>query len=182
MTTETSGKNVNLLYGLLYGGVSIAFTVILYLGGVKWFLNPIAYMGYVIPIVFAVLAASHQKKLQGGYLEFSEALKTTFMVLVTGSLISVAFDYILFNYIDVPFRQALMQESAQKVERMLEKLNMPPEKIDEAVDKMLNSNSYSVGQLLLGFAFRCIGLFILALIVSAIMKKKRPVFENTFNQ
>jgi hypothetical protein len=182
MSTASSGKSVSLLYGLLYGGVSVVFTVILYLGGVKWFLNPVAYLGYVIPIAFAVLAASHQKKLQGGYIEFSEALKTIFQVLVTGSLISVVFDWVLFNYIDVPFRQALMQESAVKIEKMLEKLKMPQDQIDKAVDDMLNSNNYTIGKLLLGFAFRCIGLFILALIVAAIMKKKRPVFENTFNQ
>jgi hypothetical protein len=59
---------------------------------------------------------------------------------------------------------------------------MSQEKIDEAVEQMLNTNAFTIGKMFFGFALRCIGMFILALIVSAIMKKKRPVFENTINQ
>jgi hypothetical protein len=59
---------------------------------------------------------------------------------------------------------------------------MSQDKIDEMVEKMLNTNNYTLGKMFLGFAIRCIGLFIIALIVSAIVKKKRPVFENTINQ
>jgi hypothetical protein len=183
MTTASSGKNISLLYGLLYGGASILFTVILYLGGAARFMSPLSYLGPVITIGFTVLTAYQQKKQQGGYLEFGEALKTTFLMLVTGSLLALVFEYILFNYIDVPFAQALAQATAEKLGEAMEKTKiMSQEKIDEAVEQMLNTNNYTIGKMVLGFAVRCIGLFILALIVSAIMKKKRPVFENTINQ
>ena len=183
MTTASSGKNISLLYGLLYGGVNILFTVLLYLGGVERFMSPWASIVYIPPIAFAFLAAIQQKKQQGGYLEFSEALKTTFLVLVTGTLISVAFEYILYNYIDVPFGQALTQAAAEKLSEAMEKSKlMSPDKIDEMTEKMLSTNNYSLGKMFLGFAIKCILLFILSLIVSAIIKKKRPVFENTINQ
>src|SRR4051812_40267056 len=103
MTTASTGKNSNLLFGLIYGGVSILFTVILYLGGVERSMGKLTYLAFVFPILFAVLAALQQKKQQGGYLEFSEALKATFTVLVVGTFLSVAFEYVLYNYIDVPF-------------------------------------------------------------------------------
>jgi hypothetical protein len=183
MSTASSGKNVTLLYGLLFGGVSILYTVIRYLGGVERYLGAWTYLAYVFPIVFAILAAAKQKKQQGGYLEFSEALKTTFGVLVLGTFLTVAFEYFLYNYIDVPFAQALTQASAEKVGKAMEKYKLlPQDKIDEAVDKMLTTDNYTIGKMFFGFLLKCILLFILALILSAIMKKKRSVFENSFNQ
>jgi hypothetical protein len=182
MTIESSKKNIGVLYGLLNAGAAIVFTVILYLGGAKMFVSPIAYVGVALPIVFCVLGALQQKKQQGGYLEFGEGIKVTFQILVIGSLIATLFQFALFNYIDVPFRQALAQESAGKAEQWMQKMGMPQEKIDEAVDDILNGNSYTLGKLFLGFAFGCIWWFIVALIVSAIVKKKRPPFENSFKQ
>src|SRR5690242_7421603 len=105
MSTEPSGKSASLLYGLLYGAASIAFTVFLYLGGVKAFMSPVARLGILIPIAFAVLTAWQQKKIQGGYLEFSEALKTIFKAMVLGLAMSMVLEYVLFNYIDVAFNQ-----------------------------------------------------------------------------
>lgn len=182
MTTASAGKSSTWLYGVLYGVTSIALTVILYLGGVEAFMHPaVKYVGIAIPIAFAFWVAWHLKKQQGGYLEFTDSLKATFKVLVIGILISMIFDYILFNYIDVPFNQALMQESAREMEKQFQG-KMSQEKIDEMVDNMSNINQYSFAMQGLAFAIRCILHFIVALIVSAIMKRKRPVFENTFNQ
>jgi len=182
MTLESSKKNIGVLYGLLNAGVAILFTVALYLGGVKAFMGPVAYLGWCFPIIICVLGGLQLRKQQGGYLEFSEALKVTFQILVIGSIIYTLFQYVLFNYIDVAFRQALMQEAAAKAERWMEKLGMPQEQIDKAVEDMLNGNSYTIGKLFLGFAFGCIGWFVVSLIVSAIIKRKRPPFENSFNQ
>ncbi|WP_205509802.1 DUF4199 domain-containing protein [Longitalea arenae] len=179
---SSSPRNLGVLYGLINGGVSIVFTVILYLGGAKLFVSPIAWVGTVLPIAISVIGGLQIRKLQGGYLEFSEALKATFTILVIGSLIATLFQYILFNYIDVSFREALAQVTAEQAEKLMRKLGAPEEKIDEAVEETLNKNNYTIGRLLLGFVFGCIGWFIVALIVSAIIKRKRPAFENTFNQ
>jgi hypothetical protein len=183
MTVETtSPKNLGVLYGLINAGVAIVFTVILYLGGAKSFVSPIAYVGMVLPIVVCVIGGLQIRKQQGGYLEFSEALKNTFLILVMGSLIATLFQFILFNYIDVSFRQALAQVTAEQAEKLMRRLGAPESQIDEAVEKTLNQNNYTIGRLLLGFVFGCIWWFIVALIVSAIIKRKRPPFENTFNQ
>lgn len=182
MTTASSGKISTLLYGVLYGVTSIAYTVILYLGGVEAFMDPsVKYVGVAIPVAFAFWVAWQLRKQQGGFLEFSDSLKTIFKVMVIGIILSSVFDYILLNIIDVPFSQALMQESSRQLERELQG-KMSQEKIDEMVEKMSDINQYSFAMQGLTFAIRCILHFIVALIVSAIMKKKRPVFENTFNQ
>ena len=183
MAVETkSAKNTAVLYGFINGGVSILFTVLLYLGGAGTFVSPIAYLGMVLPIVVCVIGALQIRKQHGGVLEFKDALKATFLILVIGSLIATIFQYVLFNYIDVPFREALAQVTAEKAEQFMRKLGMPDSEIDKAVEKTLNQNTYTIGRLMLGFVFSCIGSFIIALIVSAIIKRKRPPFENSFNQ
>lgn len=173
---ETKKTNVGLTYGLICGLASVVFGLVLYLGGVKWFVNPIAYFGFLIPIIIAVLAGLKQKKLQGGYLEFAEALKVVFTTFVIGALIGTAFNYLLFNFIDVPFREALTQETAEKSQEMMRKFGASQEQIDKAVEDMMKGNNYSLGKQLLGTAFICIFWFIVSLIISAIIKKKKPVF------
>lgn len=176
MTKRTT--DIGLIYGLINGVAGIALTLLLYVGGVQWFTSPVAYLGYAIPIVIACLGASRQKKLQSGFLEFGEALKTVFLIFVTGTLVNILFNYILFNIIDVPFRQAMMQEAATKTERIMQKLGAPQDQIDKTVDQMINGNNYTFGKLFLGFAIACIIWFIISLIIAAIMKKSKPEFQN----
>lgn len=182
MTTASSGKISTLLYGVLYGVASIVLTVIMYLGGVEIWMSKISYLGIALPVGFAFLTAAQLKKQQGGYLEFADSLKTVFKVMVIGLFLSMVFDYILLNYLDVAFNQALMQATTQEMEKEMIRNKMSQEKIDEFLENMGKVNQYSLALHGLTFAIRCILHFIVALIVSAIMKHKRPVFENTFNQ
>lgn len=182
MTLESSKKNIGVLYGLINAGAAILFTVILYLSGAKTFVSPVAFLGLVIPLVICILGGLQYRKQHGGYMEFNEALKVTFQILVIGSLIATIFQFVLFNYIDVPFRQAVAQASVPKVERFMRWLGASDDQIDKAVEETLSKNNYTIGKLITGFVFGCIGWFLVALIVSAIIKRKRPPFENTFNQ
>ena len=172
-------KNQGLAFGLIYGGVSVVFSMLLYIFGASTFVSPVAYIGFLFPIVFATLGGVQQKKYQGGYLEFNEALKTTFLVLVIGSLIQTLFMFILLNYIDVPFREALNQEAADMSEKMMRKFGAPESQIEQARDKMMSENNYSFGKQSISFAFGCIFWFLVALIISAIIKKKKPEFDIT---
>jgi hypothetical protein len=171
-----------LLFGLLNAVISIVFTVILYLIGVDAALSPVAYCSILIPLVCCVVGGLQQRKLNGGYLEFRDALKVTFQILVIGSLLSVIFNYIYLNYIDTPFRDALAQASGEKLGKFLEKLDMPEDKLDEAIEKASDVKNYGLGKMMLGFVSGCIPSFIIALIVSAIIKRKKHPFENSFKQ
>lgn len=175
---ESTKTNTGISYGLINGIGLVVFALILYLGGVKWFMSPVAYLGYVLAIVIAVLGGVKEKKLKGGFLNFSEALKVVFMIFVIGAILSTLFNYILFNFIDVPFRQALMQEAAAKTAKLLERFGASQDKIDETTSNMINGNNYTIGKVLLGFAFSCLIWFFVSLIVSAIIKKNKPAFEN----
>ncbi|MBX3239322.1 MAG: DUF4199 domain-containing protein [Chitinophagaceae bacterium] len=177
---ENTKTNVGVTYGLISGLVAVVFGLVLYLMGAKAFVSPVAYLGILLPIIIAVLAGVKQKRLDGGYIDFAKALKVTFTTLVVGSFISMLFNYMLFNFIDVPFREALTQESAVKAAEMMKKFGATQEMIDKTMEDTLKGNNYSFGKQLLGTAFFCIVWFIVSLIISVIIKKKRPEFPQNF--
>ena len=175
-------QNVFVTYGILSAIIVVVFYVLLYLGGIEWYLSPAAYIGYALPIIVAVMAALKQKKLNGGYLSFAQALKGVFLVFVITGIGSTLFQYVLFNYIDVPFREAISQKTAEMSEAMMRKFGMGEEAIEKATDDILSGKGYTAGKMMIGFAFGCIFSFIIALIIAAIVKKKKPEFpESQFN-
>ncbi|MEQ1797371.1 MAG: DUF4199 domain-containing protein [Lacibacter sp.] len=171
---ETKQSNPLVQYGIISAVVGILMYTILYLGGVKFFMSPVAYIGYAIPIVFAVLACLKQKKNQGGYLEFSKALKISFGVLVITALTSTIVSYVLMNFIDQEFSQAMQQASMEMTEKMMKKFGAPQDTIDKAIADAAKTNPFSLSKMALGFAFYCIFWFLISLIVAAIVKKKNP--------
>ncbi|MFT3844114.1 MAG: DUF4199 domain-containing protein [Lacibacter sp.] len=171
---ETKQSNPLVQYGLISALAGVLFYVILYLGGVKLFMSPVAYIAYVIPIVFAVLATLKAKSNNGGFLEFSQALKISFGVFVITSLATSLLSYLLLNFIDTEFAQALQQATMEMTEKMMKKFGAQQEQIDKALADASNKNPYTIGKIALGFALSCILWFIFSLIISAIVKKKNP--------
>lgn len=179
METTRKTSNIGLSYGLITGLVICVITLLQYLGGLKAYLSPLGYLTYVVLIVMAVLAGQKQKKINGGYLEFSEALKVTFSVFASALLLQTLFTYVLFNFIDVPFKEALAQEVMNKTEEFMRKFGASDNTIDEALERARQSDSFSFGSMMLGFGIWCIVWFIVCLIISAIIKKTKPVFPTT---
>jgi len=173
---EAKKQNVILNYGLIGGLISIVSFLILYMGGASLFVNPLAFIFYLVPITMAVLACRAKKKQNGGFLEFAEALKTSFGVMVIMALVSTIATYIVLNIIDPSFRESLTQVTIEKTQEMMKKFGVPQADIDKKVQELATTNSFGIGKLLMQFAFGCILWFIVALIISAIVKKKKPEF------
>jgi hypothetical protein len=174
---ETKQSNTLLQYGLMSGIVGILFFIALYLVGAKSFASPLAALGYVIPIVFAVLACLREKKNNSGYLDFGKSLKTSFGVFVVSSFLTTLTLYILLNFIDEDFRQAMTQITMEQSEKFMVRFKVPQDKIEKALQEIATSNQYSLSKLSLNFAIFCIPWFLLSLIISAIVKKKNPANE-----
>ncbi len=173
----STNKNYGVIYGIINGVASIVFGLLLYTAGAKWFIHPVAYIAFVISITCAVMGGLAQKKAGDGYIDFGAALKTVFTVFVIGSLLSTLFNFVLLNYIDVPFREALAQQTAEATEKIMAKFGASQEMIDKTVEETLNGNAYTFTKMLMGFALGCILLFLFSLIIAAIIKKKKPEFS-----
>jgi low affinity Fe/Cu permease len=179
MENTYRSSNVGLTYGLVTGLIVCIITLVQYLGGINTYLSPIGFVVYLVLIVIAVLAGLKQKKINGGYLEFGHALKVTFSVVASALLLQTLFNYVLLNYIDVPFKQALAQEALNRTEEFMRKFGTSDSKIDEIMDQARQKDSFSFGSMILGYALWCIVWFLVCLIISAIIKKNKPVFPTT---
>lgn len=156
----------------------ILFTTLLYVSGVQSFIGGVAYLGYVIMIGLAVAAALAQKKAGGGYLEFMEALKVCFTVFVIALIAQTLFTWLLLNVIDTHFKEVLKVEVIKKMQEVYTRFGIPSEKIDQAITDERTRDHYSLREMSMGFAFSCIVHFIIALVIAAIVKKKKVEFSD----
>ncbi len=178
-TGPSTKQNIGMTYGLIAGLIMIVITLVQYIGGLKLFMSPImGSVSYLVLITVAVLAALKLRKQQEGFLEFGEALKVTFTVFALALFLQTIFAYVLFNFIDVPFKEALTVESLNKTEQWMRKMGTPEAQIEKALESQQGKDPFSIGLVLLGYGTTCIAAFIFCLLISLIVRKKKPAFNN----
>jgi hypothetical protein len=164
-----------LSFGSLSALFAILVFVIIYIVGAEYFLSPLVWISsYGMPLVFSIWASLTIKKKQDGFLEFREALKINFGVFVLTGIAGSIFSYLMFNIVDVSFAESLKQITIDKTVEFMNKFNVPETDIDKAIDDLIKRDLWSANSLLKSFAYTCIFYFIEALIVAAIIKKKKP--------
>lgn len=171
--------SIALVCGLIAGLAMILLTFLLYRGGVKTYLGATAYFGYLILVVLAIIAPIMKKKAQNGYLEFRDALKACFLVFVIALALQTIFNWVLLNYIDPTFRQAVEKSVMQSTEKLLLDMGISQDKIDEVQLREKGTNQFSLGRTMMGLAFWYLAWFLVALLIAAIIKKKKPEFSET---
>lgn len=171
---EKKPANPLLQYGLLSAVIGLVVYIGLYLGGIKLMTSPIAYASYLLPIIFAVLGCVAAKKQNVGFLEFAQALKISFGIFVITTLATSLFSYVLLNFIDPEFKQAMQQVSLEMTEKMMKRFGASQDQIDKALDEASKKDNFSFSSVMLGFAFSCFISFLISLIIAVIVKKKNP--------
>jgi hypothetical protein len=175
---QEKSKSIGLTYALVAAFALVVFSVLMYIGGIKVYMSSAAFLGYIFLVVLAVLGAIKQKKLNGGFLDFRQALKITFTVFVFALAVQTIFNYFLLNYIDTNFKTVLAQATLEKTEVLMRKFGASDEMIEKAMDNARAHDPFTFSRMLLGYAFWCIVMFIFSLIISAIVKKQKPEFDN----
>lgn len=178
METTATKDNIAMKYGLIAGLIVVVITLLQYLGGLDMFMSPLGYVSYLIIITMAVLAALKVRKGNEGFLEFKDALKITFTVFALSLLLQTVFTYILFNFIDIPFKEAVSVETMNKSEQWMRKAGMSDADIDKWLESERGKDPYSIGRVAMGYATFCIVSFIFCLLISAIVRKSKPAFKN----
>jgi hypothetical protein len=179
METTTKRTNYGVQYGLIAGLGMIVIILVQYLGGLEYFMHPLGFLLYAALIAVAVVAGLKQRKDNGGFLSFAEALKVTFTVFAIALLLQTLFSYVLLNIIDIPFKQAVGQETLNRTEQFMKKMGAPQRDIERALDEAAKGDPFSLPKMFLGYAMTCIVFFIVALIIAAIIKRNKPAFANT---
>lgn len=168
---NTNQTSIN--YGFIGGMATIALSLLYYLLNVRGF---ISYGSWIVTLTLGatmVMAALAVRKEQDGFLEFKEGLKVTFLVWVIGSLCSTIFLYVLHNFIDTGLEEIQREVVTEMMDTFMANADEATlETITEAMEEQ--GFGLDLKKSFLGYGFGLIFPgFIMALIISAIVKKKR---------
>jgi hypothetical protein len=162
-------------FGPLAGLCMIALMYGTYLGGIRAFMSPVSYLGYLVLIGWGVAAVLIRKKNNGGYLGFQDAVKTCFKVFVIGLALQTLFYWLLLNVLDPHFKQVFEQASSLRAKEVYQRLGgMSEEQAQRAIDNEQGQDQFSLGRMVMGLAFIYIILFIVALLIAAVVRRKTP--------
>lgn len=159
------------------GAVLVIYTLVTYLIDpqlmFKWWLALI--IGIVIYVFFMRRAGIATRNDLGGYMSFKQALAPTFLTFVIGALVASVFNYIMYNFIDPSLQDQLLNYTLDTTESMMSRFGAPQSEIDSALDKLETEGiSLGVVDILKQYAWSLIIGFIIAAIISAVIKRKPP--------
>jgi len=164
-------SNTAIRYGLIVGMISVVYSFILAMFD-ETMNRGLGAVSYLILIVGMVMAFKYFKANNLGYMSYGQGLRIgTLMSLIVGLMAS------LFMYIYIKFVDSEVMNRAMEMQRIqMEEKGMDDAQIDQAMEM---ADKFSSPELMIVFGtlgFVVIG-FIIALILSAIMKNARPEFE-----
>lgn len=169
--TQPSVSSVALKYGLMGAVASVVYTAILLIADINisgW----AGALGYIILIAFMVIAMKEYKSQNNGFMSYGQGLGIGTLVALAFGVLGGLFMFIYTSFIDTEYTSNLMDK--QRIE--LEEKGMSDEQIEQAIamGESFSSPVMMIVWSIVGSVF--IG-FLLSLIVSAVMKNKRPEFE-----
>jgi hypothetical protein len=181
---QTSLANkLSLQYGLLIGVISVVLAVVFRIVDPmfqydNWWVSLFTAVVMIVILVFLVLDI--RKKI-GGFWSYGEAFKSLIIIAVISILISTAYNFILFKYIDPEMPTKVNSIMQEKTSAMLEKFGADQSKIDDGTKQFRNGEFIASLQPTLvnelkAFGFGLIFYAIVDLIIAACVKKKAPTF------
>lgn len=161
----------SLNYGLILGGVSLVFGIMLYLQDLHTSQSPVLMViGILIAAVVVFLGVQNFKKANGGYLKLGQALKLGAGILLIAGIISILYQVVLVNYMDPDAPSKIMDA---RLGPSLEEGKITQEQFDQ-------QKAQSIQFWWMGYPFILIinvlmGL-VLGLVFGLILKKDKPTY------
>lgn len=132
---------------------------------------------YIVIIILLFTEAVYRKKQNGGFIEIKELMQTLFVSVLIFEFFYSAFNFVYLKYIDPDVINEMKAAMGQMLDKMGDQVTAEQrkdsmarfDKLDEATDIWKNLQSYVLSVAVSG---------IVALIISAIMRKKKPVFQD----
>ena len=165
-------KSTIIQYGLIYGGLSVVFSLMLFFMDMHFQGGSIQFWTGILILTGSITTAQIAfRKLNDGYLNLSEAMKVGLGVTLTGTIIAIAYAWFQAlvldpNTIEKAIEFALNQAIDQNPEMTDEVLTSAKEWIEWWFSPKVSS--------LFGLAFWTTIGSIVSLITGLIVKKSRP--------
>ena len=171
MENQTTTTRTALKWGVIIGIISILYSTAIMVSG-QIGNQALTYPVYLIIGVGLYLSMNDFKKENQGFISYGQGLGVGTLMSAISGLISSFFSMAYMKFIDTSISDQIMKKAVED----MEKKGIPEEQIDQAMEisKMFMSPGAMFVMGLLGSVL--IG-FILSLIIAAIVKKDKSVFE-----
>ena len=172
---EKSIKSSAINYGLYLGIALSLITITIWFVNLNLMANIWLGIGILLAaIAFGVVSTAKSKSIMNGFLTFKEAFSSYFITIAVGVIISQVVSFILFNFIDPDAAKQIQQITIDSTVNMMEGFGAPAESIAEAVEKIENTDQFSIVSVLKSTAWSLVFQAVIGLIFAAIMKKSNP--------
>lgn len=172
-----------LLLGTYLGIFHILAGAVLYVAGPQYMAT-----WWIGLLLLAVFIAAHfvlmfnYRKHVGGFMNYWQAFRASWVLGICAGIFSTIFNLILVGMIDPGLPEKIHTATLINTEEMMTSFGVPQEEIDKQLEEMEAQDfgkQYSSQGQLTGFIWQILGSAIFAFIVAAILKKNRPVFEES---
>ncbi|HNX85188.1 MAG TPA: DUF4199 domain-containing protein [Bacteroidales bacterium] len=160
-------------YGIIYGLITVVFSVLTYMFDLTfktWIIWPSMLLGI---IVLFFLLRSYRDHYNGGYITYGKSVGAGVIISIYAAIITAIYIYVLYAFID----PGLMDKSIAMAEAKMAEKGLPEEAIEKAMEmqaKMMKPWFTS----LMGIVNSVFYGLILSLIVSLfVMKKGNPLLD-----
>lgn len=157
--------------------IGIIYCILIFCENEYFYDSPITFsvgkfIGYLIVLAMLVFCALSLKKSNGGYITFKELLKGLLVVILILELFYLIFNIIYIKYISPEFFTRMkMSWNAYFV-----KHNVPQENIQDAMKRFDEGGKVTFLNSIQSYGFSIVIDAIFAIIIAAIVKKKKPEF------
>jgi hypothetical protein len=171
MENQTTTTRTALKWGVIIGIICIVGTTGINISG-KIGNQTLGYVFYAIIAVGIYLAMNDFKKENQGFMSYGQGLGLGVMKSVIVGLLTSSFSFLYNKFIDPSIPDQMLNIAIKE----LEKKGTPDEQIDQMTDMLKIGFQPGVLFVSVVFMYLFIG-FVLSLIIAAILKKDKPVFE-----
>lgn len=170
--TAATLKSHMLQYGILLGGISVVFALMLFFLDMHYTQeSAVNWINWGITIVVLVLGIYSYRNSNDGFLTLSEALKLGLGISVISALIAIAYTFVLTNFLDPDTIEKTIEVSQNKM--LDQNPEMTQEQIDAAKEMQLKFSSIGMISTVI-LIFSLFFGFIVSLITGLILKRNRP--------
>lgn len=161
---------LNVKYGILAGGATIAYLLLFYLVNPKLMLNPTVLWSSLLIYLFFMFRACWEEQRKMENYSFRQALKSAFVVFVLANAMYYTYYFIMFNWLDpglIEIQRELMGENLERFSGVLGEGNKTEMQRNILEDPL----TVTVERTFLSFGLGLIGGFALSIGIAGIVRR-----------
>lgn len=180
-------KKQALIYGVLLGAINFVLGIAyMYIAkditSFMTFYTVTFVMNFILFIAIVVYFVIRLRKVNDGYWSFKTALQNIFIMLAVSVVLSTL-GTSLYNAVFPDLQASMIDNSLNLTIESMESFGAGDDAIDEAVAKIEQERDalgqITIGQVIKGIFISLLMYFVFALILAAIFKKEKPIFQKS---